>query len=91
MTFEQNVKDIKRVYFVLTGKENPEVHISYRGHSGGIANPWSIRIDTREVHHANHEEGAQQLLIQLKQELIGKITNAEAEANAFRKALETFN
>lgn len=91
MSFEKNIIDIKQLYYILTGKESCDVHCQYKGTSGGVVNPWAIRIDTKEYLSTNHEDAAEGLLKLLKLDLSKKISNLEDEADKFKKALHTFN
>jgi len=86
--FENNVRDIKKLITVLTGKDC-EVFITYKGTSYGVSNPWNIKCDTREVNADTYENAASRLLDLLKAELNGKIMFAENQAKSYREALNS--
>lgn len=86
MIFETNVKDIKKLILVLTGKD-AEVFITYKGSSYGVSNPWHIRCDAREAVGVTHDEAANVLLKNLKAELLGKIMSAEIQIEQYKSAL----
>lgn len=90
MSFEQNVKDIKRIYYSLTGKEDPIVHITYRGTTGGIAEPWSVKIDHEEVKDKSYDVAAELMLMLLKDKLAKKVVDLEEEAAKYKRELNTF-
>lgn len=85
MEFENNIKEIKKIYSLISGKES-DVHITFRG-GLGISLCWNLRIDNREVSTASLEDGSQQLLVKLKEELAVMIRQLENQAQALRKAL----
>lgn len=90
MGFEDLVKDIKKVYATLTSKDS-EVVITYKGTSYGVTTPWNIKIDSREVNHASHEEGAALLFQTLKIELASKILFTEKQALELKRIMSSFS
>lgn len=91
MSFEQNVKDIKSVYYHLSGKDSPDVHLTYKGTSHGISKPWNLKIDIKEINSESFERAAEELLLSLKQELSAKISSMEQQAAQYRRALGSFD
>ena len=86
MTFEDNIKLIKKLVAVLGGKDS-DVSITYKGTAYGVTKSWHIRCDTKEIQHESHEIGARELVTSLKAELQKKISDAEKQADDYRKAL----
>lgn len=86
MTFETNIKLIKKLVSVLGGKDS-DVSITYKGTGYGVTKPWHIRCDTKEINHETHDGGAKELVAILKVELQKKISDAEKQADDYRKAL----
>jgi len=86
MDFESNIKDIKRLIQVLTGKDT-DVSITYKGTSYGVTQPWNIRCDSREINDESHEGAASKLLDILRKELRDKISFTEKQAAEYKKAL----
>ena len=86
--FEDNIKNIKKLITVLTGKDC-EVFITYKGTTYGVVKPWNIKCDTREVNSETYESAASELLELLKAELSGRIMFAEKQANSYRDVLNS--
>jgi hypothetical protein len=86
-SFESNIRDIKKLVSILTGKDT-EVITTYKGTSYGVTKPWNIKCESREINHENHETGAAELLNTLKIELQGKISFAEKQAEEYKKVLD---
>lgn len=84
--FESNIKEIRKIYQLISGKEC-EVHCTYKGTSYGVVKSWNVKIDNREVNEAKIDVGAINLLNILKEELAKKISNLEDEAKVLRSAL----
>lgn len=91
MEFEQTIKEIRKIFSLITDGKESDVHLTYRGNSHGITMPWVLKIDSKEVIHENHEQAAKDLLLLLKKELANKISNLEQQTTAYRKALGSFN
>jgi len=86
MTFDRNIKDIKRLVGILTGKD-ADVSITYKGTSHGVTKPWLIRCDARELTHETHEGGAAELAKNLRDEVLKKIADTKRQAAEYEKAL----
>jgi hypothetical protein len=89
MNFEALVKDIKKLYNSLSGKD-VDVILTYRGTSYGLETPWLLRCDSREIVHKNHEEAALQMFEMLKKELAHKAMSLESQATEYRRTLNSF-
>ena len=86
MTFDTNIKDIKKLVAILTGKD-VDVSITYKGYGHGVTKPWHIRCDSREITHETHDGGASELVKQLREELLKKISDTKKQAAEYEKAL----
>lgn len=91
MEFEDNIKEIRRIFSLIVDGKDSDVHLTFRGYSHGITKPWVLKIDVKEVVHEDHEQAAVELLLLLKKELAEKISNLEKQASHYRKALGSFN
>lgn len=85
-TFEENVREIKRHYQLIFGKDC-DVHFTFKGTSLGVVKCWNAKIDNREANESTVELAALFLLSELKNELSKKISLLEEEARNLRKAL----
>jgi hypothetical protein len=86
MNFDTDIKDIKKLVAVLTGKD-ADVSITYKGTAYGVTKPWLIRCDSREITHESHEGGAAELVKSLREELVKKISDTKKQAAEYEKAL----
>lgn len=86
MSFEDLVKDIKKLYMTLTSKD-AEVIITYKGTSHGVSKPWQLKIDSREANNVSHEKAALELFTILKQELAAKIAFTEKQTTELKRVL----
>lgn len=86
MSFASDIKDIKKLVGVLTGKDT-EVTITYKGTAYGVTKPWHIRCDAREINHETETAAANELVTLLKKELKDKISFTEKQAAEYKKAL----
>jgi hypothetical protein len=86
MDVDAVVKSIRSIYITISGKQDPDFMLIYRGTNGGITKPWKAMIDGREVNHETHEGALSELLYSLKNELEGKVKSAEREVHRLRDA-----
>lgn len=86
MSFDADIKAIKKLVAAVTGKD-ADVIVTYKGTSHGVTKPWQIKCNTRELDHETHDGGAAELLKTLKQELRDKIASTERQADDYRKVL----
>jgi hypothetical protein len=86
MKLESNIKDIKRLVSVLTGKD-ADVSCTYKGTAYGITKPWHIRCDSREINHETIDGGTAEFVKILREELIKKISDTKKQAAEYEKAL----
>lgn len=89
-SFEKNVREIKRHYQLIFGKEC-DVHFTFKGTSLGLVKCWNVKIDNREANHTKIELATLELLSQLQAELYNKISRLEEEARHLRSALGDVN
>lgn len=91
MDFEQTVRDIKKIFAIVTDGKEADVHLSFKGNSHGVTKPWVIKIDTKEVVHETHDGAANELLSKLKLELSKKISDLKVQVASYEKSLGSFN
>jgi hypothetical protein len=88
MNFASNIKNIKKLIAILSGKES-DVNITYKGLNFGVTKPWNIRCDSREINHETHDGAAEEFFLILKKELKEKISFTERQAAEYKKTLGT--
>jgi len=86
MDVDNVVRNIRTIYITISGKQDPDFMLIYRGTSGGITKPWKAMIDGREVNHETHDGALKELLYSLKNELESKVKSAEQEVSRLRTA-----
>lgn len=86
MSFENNIKEIKKLAAIVTGKDS-DVNLTYKGTSHGVSKPWHLVCNTREINSVSHEEAAEELVKILRKELLDKISSLERLAAEHRKVL----
>jgi hypothetical protein len=87
MDIESTVKTIRSLYQTLSGKNDVEISLTYKGTGWGLGTPWQVRVGDRECLDTTHEAALTKLFGQLKQELAAKTKSAENEAARLRQAL----
>lgn len=87
MDVEATYKSIRTVYQTISGKQESDVSMTYKGTSHGVTQPWHARVGDRECNNESHEGALHQLLNMLKTELATKTKSAEMEAVRLRQAL----
>lgn len=78
--FESKIKEIKRLYQVISGKDT-DVYITYLGQFSGITKSWQIKIDNREFKSESLIQSVNGLIDILAQELAIKISQLENQLN----------
>lgn len=91
MQFEQTVRDIRKVFSIVSDGKDADVHLTFKGTSHGVSKPWHIKIDSRELNHETHDGAAEELLLKLKKELADKISSLEKMASDYRRSLGSFD
>jgi hypothetical protein len=86
MSFDTDIKNIKKLVNILTGKD-VEVSITYKGTGYGVVKCWNIRCDSREINNETHEGAASELVKLLQDELLKKISDTKRQASEYEKAL----
>ncbi len=84
--FESNIKSIKKLVSVISGRD-VDVTVTYKGNSYGVTKCWNIKCDNRELNHENYQLCAEELVLSLKKELLEKISSAEQQAANYRSIL----
>jgi hypothetical protein len=87
MDIDSTFKSIRSLYQTLSGKNDIEVSLTYKGTAYGVTTPWHVRAGDRECMDVTHENALTKLFIQLKQELATKTKSTEDEAARLRQAL----
>lgn len=91
MDFDQTIRDIRKLFTIVSDGKEADVHLSFKGNSHGVTKPWVIKIDTKEALHETHEGAANELLSILKLELSKKISDLRAQVSRYEKSLGSFN
>lgn len=86
MDFNTNIKNIKKLTQLLTGKD-VDVFITYKGTALGVTKPWNIRCGERDLNSATHESAAVELVNLLREEMATKISFTKKQAAEYEKAL----
>lgn len=79
------MKAIRSLYLTLNGKAG-DITLSYRGTDYGTI-PWLVRMDNREAAGNTSDAAMNVLYAQLKEELVQKVSFAQAETNRLKQAL----
>lgn len=87
MDIDATFKSIRTVYQTISGKQESDVILTYKGTSHGLTTPWHVRVGERECLNETHEGALHQILDMLKTELATKTKSAEQEAVRLRQAL----
>jgi len=91
MDFEQTIRDIKKIFTIITDGKEADVHLLFKGTTHGVTKPWIIKIDSKEAIHETYEGAADELLLKLKSELAKKIADLKAQVISYEKHLGSFN
>lgn len=84
--FSSKIKDIQALIKAISGKD-VDVFITYR--TGlGITKPWHIKCDLKEVEHTSNEDAANELYLQLTEELKKRIESAELQVAYYRESFK---
>jgi hypothetical protein len=86
MSFAANVKNIKKLTAILTGKD-ADVVLTYKGLNFGVTKPWHLRCEAREMCHETYDGAAQELADLLKKELADRISFTEKQTAEYKKTL----
>lgn len=86
MSFDADIKAIKKLVLAVTGKD-ADVSITYRGSGYGITKFWNIKCNSREIDHETHEGAALEFVAILKKELQDKIRSTERQAADYQQIL----
>lgn len=87
MDTEAIYKNIRTIYQTISGKQDVDVSVTYRGTSHGITQPWYARVGDRECNNETHDGALYKLFNILKTELTSKTKSVEIEVIRLRQAL----
>lgn len=87
MDIEAVYKSIQSIYRTLSGKNEADVRMTYKGTGYGEKSPWHVAVGDRECKKPTHDEALLELLLILKNELTAKVKSTEGEAQRLRNAL----
>jgi hypothetical protein len=87
MDIDKTIKSIRNLYIILSGKNDADVMLIYKGTANGIMQPWHIRVDARESKHETYDGAISTLHQSLVDELKSKVKSTEGEATRLRQAL----
>ncbi len=89
MTFEDNIKEIRRLYNVLFRKE-VAVSTDFLGTElGNKERCWHVKCENREAYSSEPNLAAQQLVKELQKELSKKISSIKNEAIYLESQLQS--
>ena len=88
MNVDGTFKAIQTIFRAVTGKNEGDVFLIYKGTGYGVTKPWIARIEARECNHEDYDGALLGLLDSLKKELADKVKSAESEANRLRQAYD---